>query len=129
MLSSQFNCKSTVVQQARRETNLQLNPNNSVCDELEFLDTENLEIMGAFKTPTLRNLARTKPYMRDGRFSTIEEVVEHYNELSTRPAIGHREESLTPLGLSEKEKLIWWHFSNHLPRLSWTFPRKNDRLT
>jgi len=34
---------------------------------------------GRFKTPTLRNIALTAPYMHDGRFQTLEEVVEHYN--------------------------------------------------
>jgi len=35
--------------------------------------------MGRFKTPTLRNVALTAPYMHDGRFATLEEVIEHYN--------------------------------------------------
>lgn len=35
--------------------------------------------MGKFKVPTLRNIAVTGPYMHDGRFSTLMEVVEHYN--------------------------------------------------
>lgn len=34
---------------------------------------------GTFKVPTLRNIALTAPYMHDGRFKTLEEVVEHYN--------------------------------------------------
>lgn len=34
---------------------------------------------GKFKTPTLRNAEFTFPYMHDGRFSTLEEVIEHYN--------------------------------------------------
>lgn len=34
---------------------------------------------GAFRVPTLRNIALTAPYMHDGRFQTLEEVVEHYN--------------------------------------------------
>jgi cytochrome c peroxidase len=34
---------------------------------------------GSFKVPTLRNIQLTAPYMHDGRFSTLEEVVEHYN--------------------------------------------------
>lgn len=34
---------------------------------------------GKFATPSLRNLARTAPYMHDGRFATLEEVVAHYN--------------------------------------------------
>lgn len=33
---------------------------------------------GRFKTPSLRNVALTAPYMHDGRFNTLEEVVEHY---------------------------------------------------
>ena len=35
---------------------------------------------GKFKTPSLRNLAFTEPYMHDGRFSTLEEVIAHYSE-------------------------------------------------
>lgn len=34
---------------------------------------------GTFKVPTLRNIAVTAPYMHDGRFNTLEEVIEHYN--------------------------------------------------
>ena len=34
---------------------------------------------GFFKVPSLRNVARTAPYMHDGRFNTLEEVIEHYN--------------------------------------------------
>jgi cytochrome c peroxidase len=32
-----------------------------------------------FKTPSLRNVVLTAPYMHDGRFQTLEEVIEHYN--------------------------------------------------
>lgn len=35
---------------------------------------------GKFKVTSLRNIALTAPYMHDGRFSTLEQVVEHYNE-------------------------------------------------
>ena len=35
--------------------------------------------IGKFKVPFLRNIALTAPYMHDGRFATLEEVVEHYN--------------------------------------------------
>jgi cytochrome c peroxidase len=38
------------------------------------------EHRGLFKTPTLRNIALTAPYMHDGRFSSLEEVLDHYNE-------------------------------------------------
>jgi cytochrome c peroxidase len=33
-----------------------------------------------FSTPSLRNVGLTAPYMHDGRFATLEEVVKHYNE-------------------------------------------------
>ncbi|MFZ1689199.1 MAG: cytochrome c peroxidase [Flavobacteriales bacterium] len=36
--------------------------------------------IGKFKAPTLRNIALTAPYMHDGRFATLDEVIEHYNE-------------------------------------------------
>lgn len=35
---------------------------------------------GRFRVPTLRNIALTAPYMHDGRFNTLEEVLDHYNE-------------------------------------------------
>lgn len=35
---------------------------------------------GKFRTPSLRNLEYTAPYMHDGRFSTIEDVINHYSE-------------------------------------------------
>ena len=34
---------------------------------------------GKFRTPTLRNIALTAPYMHDGRFNTLDEVMDHYN--------------------------------------------------
>ena len=60
-----------------------------------------------FKVPTLRNVALTAPYMHDGRFATLEEVVEHYNGRL------HRSQTLDPnlakhpesgLGLSADDK-------------------------
>lgn len=38
-----------------------------------------IHFMGGFKTPSLRNIELTAPYMHDGRFQSLEEVVEHYN--------------------------------------------------
>lgn len=36
--------------------------------------------VGRFKAPTLRNIALTAPYMHDGRFKTLREVIDHYSE-------------------------------------------------
>ena len=41
--------------------------------------TNNETDNGKFKTPTLRNIELSAPYMHDGRFATLEEVIEHYN--------------------------------------------------
>lgn len=38
---------------------------------------------GKFKTPSLRNLIYTAPYMHDGRFNTLEEVIDHYSDSLT----------------------------------------------
>jgi cytochrome c peroxidase len=43
------------------------------------LITLNSSDEGKFKTPTLRNIARTAPYMHDGRFKTLRECIDHYN--------------------------------------------------
>lgn len=40
----------------------------------------NEDLMNLFKVPTLRNIELTAPYMHDGRFNTLEEVVKHYSE-------------------------------------------------
>ncbi len=41
--------------------------------------TKNPADYGKFKVPTLRNISATGPYMHDGRFQTLEEVIEHYS--------------------------------------------------
>jgi len=44
-----------------------------------FAVTDELSQIGAFKTPTLRNIALTAPYMHDGSLKTLKEVMDHYN--------------------------------------------------
>lgn len=51
----------------------------STTDLGAFESQPNPMFRGAFKTPSLRNIALSAPYMHDGRFATLEEVVEHYN--------------------------------------------------
>ena len=48
-------------------------------DEGRFLITHDPADRGAFKTPTLREVARTAPYMHDGSVATLEDVVENYD--------------------------------------------------
>jgi cytochrome c peroxidase len=57
---------------------------------------------GSFKTPTLREIARTAPYMHDGRFATLEEVVDYYDKGGhPNPQL---DEELFPLKLAAQEK-------------------------
>jgi cytochrome c peroxidase len=73
------------------------------CLELQYLETESAEAVGAFKTPTLRNLKFTAPYGHDGRFATLMDILQHYNHLGVKPAVGHIEDSLLPLELTNDE--------------------------
>jgi cytochrome c peroxidase len=57
---------------------------------------------GRFKTPTLRNVALTAPYMHDGSLATLEEVVDFYNRGSGKNP--YLDGSVAPLGLSDEEK-------------------------
>jgi cytochrome c peroxidase len=57
---------------------------------------------GSFKTPTLREIARTAPYMHDGSLKTLEEVVEHYDKGGIpNPQL---DEEIFPLKLTDEEK-------------------------
>lgn len=59
--------------------------NNGLDTEANLLDIGREEVSGdpadrgKFKVPSLRNIAKTQPYMHDGRFQTLEEVINHYN--------------------------------------------------
>jgi cytochrome c peroxidase len=66
-------------------------------DDGRFAVTRRAEDRGAFKTPGLREVARTAPYMHDGSVATLEEVVAHYNR-GGRPN-PHLDRRLRPLGL------------------------------
>ncbi|WP_020408370.1 cytochrome-c peroxidase [Hahella ganghwensis] len=52
------------------------------CKEMRFLKTQGPELVGAIKTPTLRNIAATSPYMQAGQFDTLQQVLNHYNKPS-----------------------------------------------
>ena len=51
-----------------------------------FAVTDQISEIGAFKTPTLRNIELTAPYMHDGSLKTLKEVVVHYNNGGVTPA-------------------------------------------
>ena len=70
------------------------------CAELRFVTSAGEQLEGAFKPPTLRNVAESAPYMHAGQYATLPEVLNHYNHppLAT---LGHSE--LEPLGLTARE--------------------------
>ncbi len=74
---------------------------------LEFVDpglgavTGDTLDYGKFRSPGLRNIEFTAPYMHDGRFSTLEEVVAHYNS-GGHPA-RNLDQNITPLNLNQEE--------------------------
>lgn len=73
----------------------------------EYLGVESL--YGHFKTPSLRNIELTAPYMHDGRLATLEDVVEHYStKVKPHPYLSaHMKDSQgnpRHLNLSEEEK-------------------------
>ena len=62
--------------------------------------------LGKFKIPGLRNIAVTAPYMHNGMFKTLEEVLEYYNDPKkvVPDAINTDDALRKPLGLTDKEK-------------------------
>ena len=69
------------------------------CAELEFART-GPELIGAFRTPSLRNLENTAPFMHKGQIANLFEVLRHYNDASLA-MIGHNEAK--PLGLRNSD--------------------------
>jgi cytochrome c peroxidase len=71
-------------------------------DPGRFTVSEKPEDRGAFKVPTLREVARTAPYMHDGSLASLEDVVEYYDRGgNANPGL---DEDLRPLHLSAEEK-------------------------
>ena len=67
-----------------------------------FAVTLDLEDIGRFKTPTLRNVAVTGPYMHDGSMETLEEVIELYDQGGEENPM--LDSGIRPLRLTEQEK-------------------------
>ncbi|MFK8103490.1 MAG: cytochrome-c peroxidase [Saprospiraceae bacterium] len=88
--------------------------NNGLDSETTISDIGRAEVTGnaedraKFKVPTLRNVAITGPYMHDGRFETLAEVIDHYNEgiqssATTDPTVLNTQ--ATGLFLTEQDKV------------------------
>lgn len=82
--------------------NIGIGMNQTSPDLGRFMVSKREEDKGAFKTPTLREVANTAPYMHDGSFKKLEEVVEHYNKGGIKnPFLDQR---LKPLNLTDEDK-------------------------
>jgi cytochrome c peroxidase len=93
VLGSEFNCLSKYSDAAPNE-----------CAELRFIDTADKKYIGAFKTPTLRNVADRPPYMHAGQFSTLMEVLKFYRDQATNPELQHS--NLTDIELKQLEAFL-----------------------
>lgn len=72
----------------------------SVCSELRFMETESPDLMGAFRSTSLRGAALRPPYMHAGQFATLHDVLVHYNQA---PAAAFGKSELKPLQLSDQQ--------------------------
>lgn len=73
---------------------------------------------GKFRSPTLRNIALTAPYMHDGRFSTLEEVLDSYAEGGH--GVANEDANIQPFDLSEQQKEAMIAFLNMLTDTTFT---------
>ena len=82
--------------------NLGIGWDDNKVDLGRYMVTQNPEELGAFKTPTLREISRSAPYMHDGRFKNLEEVVNFYNKGGVKNP--HQDPLVLPLELTDEEK-------------------------
>jgi cytochrome c peroxidase len=71
-------------------------------DEGRYVVTKNPADWGAFKTPTLRDIARTAPYMHDGSLANLMQVINFYDKGGNPNK--NLDEKIKPLKLTEREK-------------------------
>jgi len=93
-----------------RVLNDPMNALGSFSDDTQGARAERLRFLaitpeqdGQMKTPSLRNVSLTPPYMHDGSKATLEDVVRFYSDLPGVASVGHREDSLIPLALTETQ--------------------------
>ncbi len=84
-----------------------LGPHNDDRSGAAAIRTRHVELQhrnfGEFRVPSLRNVARTAPYMHNGSLATLRDVVRHYSELDEDRLHADGERILKPLRLSDGE--------------------------
>jgi len=91
-----------------------------------FAVTKDPRDWGVFKTPTLREVARTAPYMHDGSLKTLDEVVEFYNKGGIKNK--NLDSNLRPLNLTDQEKKSLVEFLKALSGEGWQNVRAPEDL-
>jgi cytochrome c peroxidase len=91
-----------------------------------FAVTKNPSDWGAFKTPTLREIANTAPYMHDGSLKTLDDVVEFYNKGGIKNK--NLDERMKPLNLTERERKDLVEFLKALSGEGWQNIRPPDKF-
>lgn len=96
-----------------------------------FAVTKQEEDRGAFKTPTLREIAHTGPYMHDGGMKTLEEVVDHYSNggigKSGKKPVGLHQD-VRPLNLKDQDKKDLVEFLKALSGEGWQHIKPPEKL-
>jgi cytochrome c peroxidase len=81
---------------------------------------------GAFKTPTLRDIEHTAPYMHDGSLKTLEAVLEHYDKGGIKNP--HLDARIKPLKLSKEDKADLLAFLKALSGEGWQQVKAPDKF-
>lgn len=71
------------------------------CVELNYINRDKHQLVGTYKTSSLRSIKNTAPYMHDGRFENLNEVIMHYISMSQKKP---RSTDLTPISLNDKQQ-------------------------
>lgn len=74
-------------------------------DPGRYLDTKKAEDKGKFRTPTLRELKYTAPYMHNGVFASLDDVIEFYNRGGADDPFGTKSPLIKPLTLTVEEMM------------------------
>ncbi|QQR79945.1 MAG: c-type cytochrome [Deltaproteobacteria bacterium] len=82
--------------------NLGIGMDKPTPDQGRFVVSKQEQDIGAFKTPTIRDITKTAPYMHDGSEATLEAVVELYDRGGNKNT--HLDPRMEPLNLSPQEK-------------------------
>jgi cytochrome c peroxidase len=97
--------------------NLGVGSQKATPDVGRFAVTKDPADWGAFKTPTLREIANTAPYMHDGSLATLEEVVDYYDKGGVKNK--NLDERLKPLNLTAQDKKDLVEFMKSLSGEGW----------